>query len=50
MKTLYVICIVALAAACAQHRVRCDDRLEPINPPTAAGEAGSGAASPTTQR
>ncbi|MFZ1905025.1 MAG: hypothetical protein WAU56_06505 [Steroidobacteraceae bacterium] len=47
MKTLYLICVIALASACAQHRVRCDGRLEPINPPPAADAA---AASPTVPR
>jgi hypothetical protein len=50
MKTLYLICVIALASACAQHRVRCDGHLEPINPPPAADAGASGATSPTAPR
>jgi hypothetical protein len=39
MKTIYVIGLAILLAACSTHRVRCRGTLQPINKPAAvAGE------------
>ena len=39
MRAMY--CVFLLLPACASHTVRCDGRLQPINPPAARASAAS---------
>lgn len=50
MKMLCLICVIALACACAKHRVRCDGRLELINSPSAAAAVRAQGAGAVTTR
>ncbi len=39
-----VCCLCVLLTACASHAVRCDGRLQPINPPAGAVPGGAATA------
>ncbi len=41
-----VCCLCLLLSACASHAVRCDGRLQPINPPPAGAVPGGPATGP----
>jgi hypothetical protein len=41
VKTLGILAVLLLLSACAPRAVRCDERLQPINPPAASGHAGT---------
>jgi len=38
-----IVCLIPLLCGCAAPQVRCDARLQPINPPAASGVAASSA-------
>jgi len=35
-----ILALLLLLSACTPHAVRCDERLQPINPPAASSHAG----------
>jgi hypothetical protein len=38
MKVLLLLCALTFVCACTPHEVRCEGRLEPINPSAATGK------------